>query len=488
MSRMFGSTAAQNPEEAMLSRLLQAKQDEVKQIFGAMDLSGDGTVSRTQLEAVLAAQGLDPSLSYITSELDEICGPDGMSFATFSKLMHSERSTVFKRTLMGELAIPNFPDFCEDVVKIFEDSRSCQSGKNATYIPQLANVDPLLYAFSLCTVDGQEFSYGDVDVPFCLQSCVKPFMYTMACREHGVDEVHKYIGREPSGVAFNAFTLNSEKKPHNPMINAGAITSCSLIMNDVPDSIRFAQVLEYLSDFAGGSRIGFNQPVYLSERDTADRNFALGYFMQHEGVFKEGTRLVNALEFYFQACSTEADCLTLARMASTLANGGVSPTTHKKVCDIETVKSTIQLMLSCGMYDYSGEWACTIGLPAKSGVAGAIMVVIPNVMGITVWSPPLDERGNSARGVDFCTRLANHFSFSIFDQLLKSSSKVDPTIPNPERSIRYQPVTAEGLRMVSGRDQASSSSSNSSTDTGKHDRLSDDDENDPRAQRKRVRA
>jgi glutaminase len=488
MSRMFGSGSAQiSVEETMLHRLLANKKREIREIFNAIDVDGRELLTRDQLEAVLEAQGLDVERPSIMHELDDVFGSSGaLNFEQFADLLDTSSSgsgapsssssgSTLRRALNGELSIPNFPEFCEDVVAIFESSRSCRSGENASYIPQLKEVDSELYGMALCTVDGQEFSYGDANVELCMQSCVKPFMYLMACSEHGIDHVHNYIGREPSGVAFNAFTLNSDRKPHNPMINSGAITSCSLIQTHLSESLRFANVLQYLSDCAGGSKISFNQPTFLSERETADRNFALGYFMKHEGVFKRNIKLQNTLEFYFQACSTEVNCSIMARMAAALANNGISPVTGKRIASPGAVKSCIQLLFSCGMYDYSGEWACTIGLPSKSGVSGAIFVVIPNVLGLCVWSPRLDPRGNSARGVEFCRRLTQHFSFSIFDQLLKSETKVDPTVRGSLR--RFRPSAAPADTGAFGSTNASSSSS-SSHDRGEKRTRDDVDEHD----------
>lgn len=140
--------------------------------------------------------------------------------------------------------------------------------------------------------------------------------------------------------------------------------------------------------------------------------------MQSNKVFKPDTNLIATLELYFQLCSAQTNCQKLAVIASTFANNGVCPLTGVKCAELSNIKSTLQLMLSCGMYDHSGEWSCTVGIPAKSGVSGAIFLVVPNVMGLAVFSPPLDHRGNSVRGVEFCKKMSSHFAFSIFDQLI----------------------------------------------------------------------
>jgi glutaminase len=202
------------------------------------------------------------------------------------------------------------------------------------------------------------------------------------------------------------------------MINAGAIMSSALIRPDVPLADRFDHVLEMWRRLAGGARPGFSNSTYLSERRTADRNFALGYFMREHHAFPAGTDLVDTLEFYFQCCSLEMTVETLSVVAATLANGGVCPLTEERVLRPDTVQRVLSLMYSCGMYDFSGEWAFRIGLPAKSGVSGVILVVVPNVMGFATWSPRLDRHGNSVRGIEFCRELVTTFNFHNYDNLV----------------------------------------------------------------------
>src|SRR3974390_2745752 len=180
---------------------------------------------------------------------------------------------------------------------------------------------------------------------------------------------------------------------------------------------------------AGGARPGFNNAVYLSERATADRNFALGYSMREAGAFRPGTDLLTTLEFYFQGCSIEVDAQMLAGGGAALANAGVCPLTKDPVFTPGTVQSCLSLMSSCGMYDFSGEFAFTIGLPAKSGVSGALMLLLPGLMGICVWSPRLDEHGNSVRGIEFCRKLAAEYNVHAFDSLVTGrgrTAKRDP--------------------------------------------------------------
>lgn len=339
--------------------------------------------------------------------------------------------------------IPDFSAFCDEIREIYEVTRKDDRGKVADYIPQLARVPAHHFGVSLCTISGQRHSLGDTRVGFSVQSCMKPINYCIALEEHGVEAVHAIVGREPSGRGFNELSLNKEHKPHNPMINSGAIATCSLIRKDEPIADRFDHVMRQWARLAGDQEAGFNNSVYLSERQTGDRNFALGYFMKEKRVFPPGTDLLTTLEFYFQCCSIESRCETLAVVAATLANGGVCPTTSERVLSPGTVRSCLSLMYSCGMYDFSGEFAFTIGLPAKSGVSGALLVVVPGIMGMCVWSPPLDALGNSVRGIEVCKRLVERFSFHNYDGLVGSAgTKRDPRRPREDGAPRVRTAQA----------------------------------------------
>ena len=330
-------------------------------------------------------------------------------------------------------------------------------GQAASYIPQLNLSEPEVdqYGVALCTIDGQRYDMGDAHTFFSLQSTCKPINYCLALEEHGTEVVHSHIGHEPSGDSFNALTLNKHNRPHNPMINAGAIMSSALIhLSDKRRQLRegrvdalaqrgwagarFDHVMSRWQALCGGEKPRFNTSVYLSEKQTADRNFALGYFMREKGAFPPDVELEDVLDFYFQCCSIEMNAAMMSVVAATLANGGICPLSGERIFRTETVQHCLSLMSSCGMYDYSGEFAFTVGLPAKSGVSGAIMIVIPNVMGICTWSPRLDELGNSVRGLDFCRRLVQTFNFHNYDALTGGSGKKDP---------RLDPLTQQTSRV-----------------------------------------
>lgn len=326
--------------------------------------------------------------------------------------------------------IHDFEGFGRELGEIFERVRDKKDGAVATYIPQLARVEPEAYGAAVCTIDGMRWSTGDASVDFTAQSTMKPINYCIAVEELGVAKVHDVVGREPSGRGFNELTLNHDSRPHNPMINAGAIATCSLIKQGTPVAERFDHVTEQWRRLAGGAKPGFSNAVYLSEREKGDRNYALGYFMKEKRVFPEGTDLIQTLEFYFQCCSIETTCERSAAIAATLANGGICPLTNERVLAFDTVRACLSLMYSCGMYDFSGEFAFTIGLPAKSGVSGALMVVVPNVLGLCLWSPRLDALGNSVRGLAFLNELVARYNFHNYDDLVNSlATKRDPRQP-----------------------------------------------------------
>jgi glutaminase len=391
-----------------------------RSLFDSFNPDSDGRISPLEVLSRLERSGLQPDDPRIAEALTGLAGADGgsrqISFTQF-KALARHNSSLIRRAVEGNLAVPDFAALTADITRMYDELLPVRSGTVADYIPQLKRVDPDQLAIAVCTVDGQRFSLGDAATAFSLQSVSKTVSYCLALDEHGTEAVHEHVGREPSGRSFNELALNPHGLPHNPMVNAGGIMTCSLIRpaDDIAD--RFDLVAATWQRLAGGRRPGFNNAVYLSERATADRNYALGYSMRENGAFRPGTDLVATLEFFFQSCSIEVDADMLAVAAASLANAGVCPLTEDPVFTPGTVQSCLSLMSSCGMYDFSGEFAFTIGLPAKSGVSGVVMLVVPGLMGICVWSPRLDEHGNSVRGIEFCRKLAAAYNVHVFDSL-----------------------------------------------------------------------
>jgi glutaminase len=258
-------------------------------LFGALDIDRDGVVSREEFLAALWRSGLkesDPRLATVLRALKR--SSDRLHYEAFRGAIE-QSVRIVEQVIQGRTAIPDFEGFSKDIEALFEEARGHDEGTVAAYIPQLARANPEGWGLSLCTVDGQRLQLGDSTARFTAQSTSKPMNYALALEERGSEEVHRYVGREPSGHGFNELKLNREGRPHNPMINAGAIMTCALVRPDLSPSDRFDWLLGRWSQACGGARVGFDNAVYLSERETADRNFALAYFMREHKAFPPGT-------------------------------------------------------------------------------------------------------------------------------------------------------------------------------------------------------
>ncbi|XP_041499583.1 glutaminase kidney isoform, mitochondrial-like isoform X2 [Microtus oregoni] len=363
----------------------------------------------------------------------------------FKKCVQSN-IVLLTQAFRRKFVIPDFMSFTSHIDELYESAKKQSGGKVADYIPQLAKFSPDLWGVSVCTVDGQRHSIGDTKVPFCLQSCVKPLKYAIAVNDLGTEYVHRYVGKEPSGLRFNKLFLNEDDKPHNPMVNAGAIVVTSLIKQGVNNAEKFDYVMQFLNKMAGNEYVGFSNATFQSERESGDRNFAIGYYLKEKKCFPEGTDMVGILDFYFQLCSIEVTCESASVMAATLANGGFCPITGERVLSPEAVRNTLSLMHSCGMYDFSGQFAFHVGLPAKSGVAGGILLVVPNVMGMMCWSPPLDKMGNSVKGIHFCHDLVSLCNFHNYDNLRHFAKKLDPRREGGDQRHSFGPLDYESLQ------------------------------------------
>ncbi|KRX52910.1 putative glutaminase 3 [Trichinella sp. T9] len=398
--------------------------------------NSDGLVSVPKFLAALRHAGLqksDPRLQRMLTKLhvahQELVQEDTIEShnllldkKTFTSCI-SEDILLIIRALRNEFVIPNWEGFCSRIEEIFRSLSDCTLGNVATYIPQLARVDPDNWGMAVCTVDGQRRSWGDSQVRWCLQSISKAFSYGIVLDNVGDEVVHKYVGQEPSGRLFNEICLDHNNRPHNPMINAGAIIIASLIKNNENLADRFEFMINMYKKLAGYEFIGFSNTTYeqmfLSERETADRNFALAYYMREHKCFPAGVNLNDTLDLYFQLCSVEATCQSASVMAATLANGGVCPITGEKVLENRSVRD--------------------VGLPAKSGVSGSMILVIPNVMGFAIFSPRLDRLGNTVRGVQFAKTLVETFNFHNYDSLVHGDSeKIDPRRKPVEPGSLYQ--------------------------------------------------
>jgi glutaminase len=285
-------------------------------------------------------------------------------------------------------------------------------GAVADYIPELALADPNWFGIAVATVDGQVFEVGNCQQAFTIQSISKAFVYGLALEDNGRDYVNSKVGVEPTGEAFNAIVLDeATNRPYNPMVNAGAIATVDLIKGQ-DGTERLKRILEMFSRYTGRSH-DINVPVFLSEKSTGNRNRAIAYLMLNFGMVSD--RIDETLDLYFQQCSILVNARDLSLMAATLANGGVNPVTGIRALDQHYVQDVVSVMLTCGMYDSSGDWAYRVGMPAKSGVGGGITAISPGKLGIGTFSPPLDARGNSVRGIQVCQTLSQEFGLHPFN-------------------------------------------------------------------------
>ena len=286
------------------------------------------------------------------------------------------------------------------------------SGEVADYIPELARADPDRFGICIATRDGIVYEVGDTQQPFTIQSASKPLTYGLALADGGEDAVLRRIGVEPSGDAFNAISLQPQTgAPLNPLINAGAIAACGLVRGESADE-RLGRILETFGRYAGRA-LDVDERVYASESATGHRNRAIGWMLRTFGILPNDPTAT--LETYFRQCAIRVTCRDLAIIGATLANGGVNPVTGERAVDAAYVDNVLSVMATCGMYDFSGEWLYRTGLPAKSGVGGGILAVQPGRLGIAVFSPRLDEHGNSVRGIAVCRELAADLGLHIFD-------------------------------------------------------------------------
>jgi glutaminase len=290
--------------------------------------------------------------------------------------------------------------------QLYQELKGLSDGRLAAYIPELARANPDWFGISIVTLDGQAFEVGDVAQKFTIQSISKVFVYGMALEDYGREKLLTKVGVEPTGDPFNSLIRLDEdsKRPENPMVNAG-ITGA-----DPAD--RLNRMLAMFQRYVG-TEVFVDVSTFISERSTGHRNRAMAHLMLNFGMVDQP--IDEALDLYFQQCSVLVTCHDLAVMAATLANQGVNPITQERAVGAGHVRDILSVMYTCGMYNFAGEWAFRVGIPAKSGVSGGILAVVPNQAGIAVFSPPLDGHGNSVRGLKVFEALSREYGFHLFD-------------------------------------------------------------------------
>lgn len=297
---------------------------------------------------------------------------------------------------------------------IIEDCRKWTSkGEVASYIPELAKANPEALGIWVTNLGGEEYFAGDWDIKFTIQSMSKVITLMLAILDNGTEYVFTKVGMEPTESGFNSITnleTHEQKQPLNPMINAGAIATVSLINGETADE-KINRILNFTRKITGNDEIGINYNVYESEKKTGNRNRALAYYMKGNGIIEGDVEEI--LDVYFKACSMEITCKDIARIGAMLANDGVL-INNERVISREACRIVKTIMVTCGMYDASGKFAVHIGIPAKSGVGGGIMAAVPRRMGIGVVGPALDAQGNSIGGIKILEKLSHELDLSIF--------------------------------------------------------------------------
>ncbi|MGD1899861.1 MAG: glutaminase A [Phormidesmis sp.] len=296
---------------------------------------------------------------------------------------------------------------------LYDRYRNVSDGHLASYIPELTKADKDWFGISVVTTDGQIFEVGDVGQSFTIQSVSKVFAYGLALEDRGRAELLDKVGVEPTGDPFNSLIRLDEdsKRPFNPMINAGAIATTSLI-NGADPTDKLNRLLAMFERYLDHDVV-IDMPTFMSERSTGHRNRAMAHLMLNFDMIEQD--IYSALDLYFQQCSVMVNCQDLAMMAATLANQGQQPVTKRQALEGDYVRDLLSVMYTCGMYNRAGEWAYRVGIPAKSGVSGGIIAVVPGRAGIATFSPLIDKNGNSVRGLKVFEALSQEYGLHLFD-------------------------------------------------------------------------
>ena len=304
----------------------------------------------------------------------------------------------------------------ETLLENLVDECACytKEGALANYIPELAKADPEKLGAYILSSDGKSYASGDYMHKFTIQSIVKPILLLQALVDNGIEVVTSKVGVEATGKPFDAINVGGQKlniKHLNPMVNMGAIVMCTLIKGETYDE-KFNRLLSLTRELADNPEIDIDMAVYESEKKWGNKNRALAYLLKSNGMLDDDVEEV--LDCYFKACSISVTCKDLANIGFILANRGKRLAKRGRVIPAEYARYVNAVLMTCGMYDGSGEFAIRVGIPAKSGVGGGIMGVAPTKMGIGIYSPSLDEKGNSVAGIHLLEKLSNQLYLSIF--------------------------------------------------------------------------
>ena len=450
-------------KEALLEKLKKISKREAN-IFFSLCEEEDNLIKTKRFKDVLLNSGLkenDKRLFSLFRNLD--AHGDKIVFEDFIEIIRSSELIV-EKALRGELSIPDFTYFAKNLDNMFDEAKKVTSGELASYIPPLANVDPEQFGVAIVTTDGQIYQKGDSEVDFSIQSMCKPFNYCFAMEKLGLEKVHQHVGQEPSGRQFDDLTLLAKtavgqlnRIPFNPMVNAGAIMTAGLIGPEESHSQRLRYIRQQFGRLIGWSPKDdfgkelprFNKDMARQENFTGYNNIAMGYLLMATGNlphtktklhndihpdedefdFYSEPAVTEALKLYFSICSLEMTAVDFATAAATLANSGVCPISQDRVLSQKTVRNCLPVLQTSGMYNASGTFFQQVGLPAKSGVGGGVILIVPRLMGICIFSPRLDKQGNSVRGIEMAKRITSKYLVHTFDGTMTDTDRLDPKIP-----------------------------------------------------------
>ena len=444
---------------------LKAKSKREADLFFSLCENGQDFVESNKLKDALNNSGLKPSDNRLQSLFKRLdAHGDKIVFEDFISIIRTSGLLV-EKALRGQLALPDFSDFSKNIDKIFEEVKKIKSGELASYIPPLAEVDPDQFGIAIVTTDGQIYQRGDSQKDFSFQSMCKPFNYCFAIEALGLEEVTKHVGQEPSGRQFDDLTLLARsastngfaRVPFNPMVNAGAIMTAGLINPEESHTQRLRHIRQQFGRLIGWTAKDtlstelprFNKNMARQENFKGYNNIAMGYLLMATGSlphtktdlhrdihpdedefdFYIEPAVTHALKLYFSICSLEMTATDVAMAAATLANSGVCPISQDRVLSQKTVRNCLPVLQSSGMYNASGTFFQQVGLPAKSGVGGGVLLVVPQLMGICIFSPRLDAQGNSVRGLEMSKRLTSKYLVHTFDGTMTDTDRLDPKLP-----------------------------------------------------------
>ena len=444
---------------------LRAKSKREADLFFSLCENGQDFVESNKLKDALNNSGLKPSDNRLQSLFKRLdAHGDKIVFEDFISIIRTSGLLV-EKALRGQLVLPDFSDFSKNIDKIFEEVKKIKSGELASYIPPLAEVDPDQFGIAIVTTDGQIYQRGDSQKDFSFQSMCKPFNYCFAIEALGLEEVTKHVGQEPSGRQFDDLTLLARsastngfaRVPFNPMVNAGAIMTAGLINPEESHTQRLRHIRQQFGRLIGWTAKDtlstelprFNKNMARQENFKGYNNIAMGYLLMATGSlphtktdlhrdihpdedefdFYIEPAVTEALKLYFSICSLEMTATDVAMAAATLANSGVCPISQDRVLSQKTVRNCLPVLQSSGMYNASGTFFQQVGLPAKSGVGGGVLLVVPQLMGICIFSPRLDAQGNSVRGLEMSKRLTSKYLVHTFDGTMTDTDRLDPKLP-----------------------------------------------------------